>query len=101
MVYTVPDQHVTKTVRTPASGKPAEVLGSIHHPELKDFAATVARVYPNGKAQLQLLVPNKSPVWVDQVAEGAGPGKFQAVDMAAETQPKDDPKGKPADDAED
>lgn len=84
VVYTVPEGHET-TLEEKLAEKVAEIFGSIHHPEMRSFAAIVGNVNIDGTCDLQLLVPNKEPRWADAVPEGTGPGTFAAQAMALTT----------------
>ncbi len=84
VVYTVPAGHETTTLETIAA-KVEEIFGSIHHSEMREFAAIVGNVNIDGTCDLQLLVPNKEPRWVDAVPEGTGPGTFAATALTLAT----------------
>lgn len=46
-------------------------LGSIHHPELRDFHAHVTRVHDDGTCDLVFFPPNRAPQHADKVPGGA------------------------------
>lgn len=62
VIFTVPSIHETKTVKGDK-----EVLGSIYHAEMRQFAGMVGRVHEDGSASLLIFPPNGAPRWVDAV----------------------------------
>lgn len=53
--------------------------GSIHHPELRRFAATVTRVHADGRCHLIVFPPGADARHVADVKEGTGPGTWSHV----------------------
>ncbi len=74
VVYRVHDEHKTKTLKGEAT-----LHGSVHHPELTEFAGIVGRVHDDGSCDILLLIPNREPKWVDRVHAGDGDHQFTPV----------------------
>lgn len=75
VVYRVHAEHKTETIKGDKT-----VAGSLHHEELTEFAGLVTRVRGKGKCDLIIFPPNRSPVHVDDVAEGDGDHQFRLVE---------------------
>ena len=75
VIYRAHENHLTKTLKGDQ-----EVSGSVHHPEMTEFAATVTADNGDGTHRLQLHIPNHGRlVHVDDAAEGEGPHTFSLV----------------------
>lgn len=71
VIYRVPAAHYAKTLRGGA-----ELIGSVLHPEMTEFAGLVTRRYEDGTADLIIFPPKRTPQHVERVPEGEGPGSF-------------------------
>lgn len=73
--YRVPETHLAETVKGGAA-----LQGSVHHPEMSEFTALIARTLADGTHDIALIVPGKPElVHVAGVAEGDGPGTLTVV----------------------
>lgn len=91
VVYRADEKHYTTTIvgQKPAvdaegreiAGKfePVTAAGSVHHRELREFAAQVTRAHDDGSYSLVLFPPGHPPVHVEHVREGDGPGTFGLI----------------------
>ena len=74
VIYQTDPVHHTKTVKHPM-GDPAapvvELEGSVHHPEMREFAGIVGRVNDDGTHDLLIHVPNQPSRWVNGCKESA------------------------------
>lgn len=77
--YRVAEQHHTETVRKPHGEDEVKTEGSIHHPEVRLFSATVGRVHEDGSCDILIFPPNRDHKWVDRVKQGTKPGEFELV----------------------
>jgi hypothetical protein len=55
-----------------------------HMQKQPEYAAVVGRVYPDGSADLAVLVPNKELVWHDRVPIGDSHHCHRSIDAGAE-----------------
>lgn len=65
--------------------KHVKVEGSIHHPDLREFAGLVTREHPDGTRDLVIFPPGKNPTHVEAVPEGSEPGTFHLVEETGGT----------------
>lgn len=79
VVYRAHAEHKTETVKKDANGKEITLQGSLHHPEMEEFAGLVGRVHADGSADLIIFPPNRPAVWVDAVKQGEGDHEFSAA----------------------
>ena len=59
--YRAPAHHITETVIGEKT-----VQGSVHHPELAEFAGIVTREHKDGHADLVIFPPGRAPVHVER-----------------------------------
>lgn len=64
--YRVHEGHEGETLK---DGK--TLKGSIHHPELTEFTGLVTRSHGDGTHDIVIFPPNRAPVHVNGVGEGA------------------------------
>lgn len=83
VIYRAHEDHHVTTRRTDGEGDDArevEVHGSVHHPELREFAGLVTRVHADGrKFDVVIFPPNREPRHVDGVAEGTNDHEIEFV----------------------
>jgi hypothetical protein len=96
VVFHVPEEHHTTTTKTPHGGEAVELAGSVHHPELTDFAGLVTRVHPAVTAvgatktapavaakpatyDIVIFPPGRAPVHVENVRVGKDDGQIELV----------------------
>ena len=73
-LYRAQESHHTVTTK----GDAVEFEGSVHHPQMREFFATVGRVHADGTVDVGLLVPGRPSVsWIDHVKIGEGFGEFE------------------------
>ena len=70
--YRVHDGHLTETLRNGET-----VKGSVHHPEMAEFAGLITRDNGDGSFGLVIFPPNRAPVHIDAATEGDGPHQFR------------------------
>ena len=75
VLYAVHDGHKTETVKGDK-----KLAGSVHHPELTEFAGLVGRLHADGSCDIAILVPNGELKWVDGVTEGTGAHQFTVLE---------------------
>jgi hypothetical protein len=76
VVYHVPESHHTETVIGDST-----VAGSVHHRELRDFAAQVTREHPDGAYDLVIFPPGELPKHIERVAPGNASGMFSMIEL--------------------
>lgn len=81
VVYLAAGAHLTTATKVAADKTPTTLIGSIHHPELQEFAGLTTRVHADGRADLIVFPPGRPPVHVENVreddeAEGTEVGTF-------------------------
>lgn len=72
VIYRVPPQAHCTTRKGDAV-----LHGSTFHPSMIEFGALIGQLYPDGTADLMVLIPGNPTRWVNRVCEGAGPGCFE------------------------
>ncbi|HEY2068265.1 MAG TPA: hypothetical protein VGG48_01825 [Rhizomicrobium sp.] len=89
VIYHTHDEHRTVTTKKQLGEEAVELQGSIHHPELTDFAGLVTRLSAGpsaGKkkpAQLHDIVifpPGRAPTHVEGVSEGREAGEIEVIE---------------------
>ena len=85
VVYHCAESHKTKTVKAEHGSKPVELDGSIHHPELTDFAGLVTREHDTAKGEAEtfdivIFPPGRAPSHIEGVVEGDEPGEIEIVE---------------------
>ena len=78
VLYRPLEAHHTTTLRGDE-----EFEGSLHHPEMREFAGQVTRSHDDGSHDLVIFPPNRNPVHIDRAHEGIGHGTFSLVGAPA------------------
>lgn len=77
VIYTAHEGHHTVVHHELPADAPEDAapkvkhLGSIHHPEHREFAAIVTRANDDGSCDLVIFPPNREPRHVDRVSEAS------------------------------
>lgn len=75
--YRVPEIHHNETLKgKDDKGEDIVVHGSVHHPEMREFAGLVTRSHDDDTHDLVIFPPDRPPVHVHGVREGVGHGTF-------------------------
>ena len=79
VIYRVIDAHLTETERFGVMQS-----GSVHHPELSEFAGVVTRQRDDGTFDITIFPPNRPSKTMEHVTWANGPGGFRLVGQDGE-----------------
>ena len=77
VVYSALTAHLTETERFGTM-----LQGSVHHPELSQFAGVVTRQHDDGTFDVTIFPPHRPSRTMERVTWAPGPGGFQLVGEA-------------------